>query len=272
MKSPRSLCALVALAAAGTGLSACYPSFPRSRPEARIYVTDEFGAPLAGATVTLGTMEWHGVVGQNTTEDFVTDREGKVELDGERAWAVQVLLPDGDVRYEWTLCVSKQGFEAIPIWWEIDFDQPIEVAMYPSAVTSRCEWPEDDSYTPRVKEREARWVEVAGGEWQTHRGFAMIVDESIRAAMQASAREQGIKLRSWSEYRFQYQARGDGLRDTRLFVHAICRAPADFDLTEEFFSEPDDNACFFDTTYVRQGYTDQPKAHFEPLQIVAGKG
>jgi hypothetical protein len=270
MKSPRSLRAFVALAAAGTGLNACYPSFPRSRPEARIYVTDESGAPLSGATVMLGTMEWHGIVGQNTTEDFVTDREGKVAFDGEHEWAVQVLLPDGDVRYSWSLCFSKPGFEAIPMV-RIDFEQPIEVAMYPSAVTSRCEWPDSD-YTPRVKEREARWIEVEGGEWQTYRGFTMIMDESIRAAMQASAREQGIKLRSWSEYRFQYQARGDGLRDTRLFVHAICRAPADFDLTREFFSEPDDGACFFDTTYVNQGYADQPQSHFEPLQMAAAKG
>lgn len=269
MKSSRSLGALVALAAAGTGLSACYPSFPRSRPEARIYVTDESGAPLSGATVTLGTMEWHGIVGQNTTEDFITDREGKVEFGGEHKWAVQILLPDGDVRYSWSLCFSKPGFEAIPMLF-IDFDQPIEVAMYPSAPTSRCEWLESE-YTPRVREREARWIEVEGGEWQTHRGFAMIIDESIRAAMQASAREQGIKLRSWSEYRFQYQARGNGLRDTRLLVHAICRAPADFDLTKAFFSEPDDSACFFDTTYVSQGYTDQPKSHFEPLQVVAAK-
>jgi hypothetical protein len=146
MKSPRSLSVLVALAAAGTGLSACYPSFPRSRPDARIHVTDESGAPLPGATVTLGTMEWHGPAGRNTTEDFVTDREGKVAFDGEREWAMQILLPDGDVRYSWSLCLSKPRFEAIPMS-SIDFDQPIEVAMYPSAVTSRCEWPEDYSYT-----------------------------------------------------------------------------------------------------------------------------
>ena len=99
----------------------------------------------------------------------------------------------------------------------------------------------------------------------------VMMDESIRAAMEASAREQGIKLRSWSEYRFQYQARGNGLRDTRVFVHAICRAPADFDLTQAFYSVPDENACFFDTTYVDQSYTDQSKSGFTPLQIVAGK-
>jgi hypothetical protein len=39
-------------------------------------VTDESGAPLEGATVTLGTMEWHGIVGLNTLEKFQTDREG----------------------------------------------------------------------------------------------------------------------------------------------------------------------------------------------------
>jgi hypothetical protein len=231
-------------------------------------VTDESGAPLSGATVTLGTVEWHGIVWENTTEDFVTDREGKVELDGERDFAMQILLPDGDVRYAWTLCVSKPGFEAVPMWWSIDFDRPIDVAMYSSAVASRCEWRDGDQ-TPRVEEREARWIEVEGGEWETHSGFVMIADHSVRAAMQASAREQGIALRSWSEYRFQYQARGDGMRDAHLFVHAICRAPADLDLTKEFYAEPDDSGCFFDTTYVSQGYTDQPEPHFEPLKTVA---
>jgi hypothetical protein len=89
--------------------------------------------------------------------------------------------------------------------------------------------------------------------------------------MEASAREQGIELKSWSEYRFQYQARGDGLRDTRLFVHAICRAPAGFDLTQSFYSEPDDGACFWDTTYTSQSYADQPESAFSPLQAVAGR-
>ena len=140
--------------------------------------------------------------------------------------------------------------------------------MYPSAVPSECQWP-PDAGRPHVKEREARWIEVAGGEWRTHPGFAMILDERIRTAMEASARQQGIALRSWSEYRFQYQARGNGIRDARLFVHAICRAPADFDLSEAFYSEPDDSACFFDTTYTNQSYTDQPVSAFSPLKIVA---
>jgi hypothetical protein len=250
------------------GVSGCFPSFLTSRPEAQVVVTDETGAPLAGATVTLGTMEWHGIVGRNTTQDFITDQEGRVEFDEEYEWAMQVMLPDGDVRYSWSLCFSKPGFEAIPKIW-IDFDEPIHVAMYPSAVPSVCEWPEHD-YTPRVKEREARWIEVEGGEWPTHRGFAVIMDEAIRGAMEASAREQGIKLRSWSEYRFQYQARGKGSQGSQLFVHAICRAPPQFDLTKAFYSEPDDSACFFDTTYTNQVYTDQPKSAFGPLQIVAG--
>jgi hypothetical protein len=261
--------ALIALTLAGFGLSGCFPSILTSRPEAEIFVTDESGAPLEGATVTLGTMEWHGVVRRNTTRDFVTDQAGKVEFDDEHEWAMQVMLPDGDVRFTWSLCFSKPGFEAIPMT-RIDFAAPIKVAMFPSTVKSECEWPVHDS-GPRVKGREARWIEVAGGEWQTHPGFAVMMDGSIRAAMEASAREQGIKLRSWSEYRFQYQARGNGLRDTRLFVHAICRAPADFDLTQAFYSEPDENACFFDTTYVDQSYTDQSKSGFTPLQIVAGK-
>ena len=252
-----------------TILSGCYPSFLTSRPEAEIIVTDETGAPLEGATVTLGTMEWHGVGGQNTFEKFSTDREGKVEFGKQHAWAMQVMLPDGGTSYRWSMCVSKPGFEAIPMA-SMKFNEVIKVAMYPSAVASECEWRQYES-GPHVKERDARWIEVAGGSWQTHPGFAMIMDEKIRGAMEASARQQGIKLRSWSEYRFQYQARGTGIRDMRLFVHAICRAPADFDLNKSFYSEPDDRACFFDTTYTNQTYTDQPESAFGPLRIVVGR-
>jgi hypothetical protein len=249
-------------------LGGCYPSLLTSRPNAKIIVTDESGVPLEGATVTLGTMEWHGIGGQNTLEKFLTDREGRVEFGKQHEWAVQIVMPDGGASYSWSLCFSKPGFEAVPMAF-MKFDAPIKVAMYPSAQPSECQWQQREP-TPHVREREARWIEVTGGEWQTNLGFPMIMDEKIRGAMEASARERGIKLRSWSEYRFQYQSRGNGLRDTRLFIHAICRAPADFDLTRSFYSEPDDRACFFDTTYRSQSYTDQPKSAFGPLQIVAG--
>jgi len=238
-----------------------------SRPAAKVVVTDESGAPLEGVTVTLGTMQWHGIVGQNTLQSFLTDRRGRVEFTRQHDWAMQLVLPDGDTHYYWSLCFSKPGFEAVPLAL-VKFDEPVKVAMYPSEVSSECQWPQQEG-RPRVKEREARWIEVAGGEWPTHPGLVMNMDESIRRAMDASARQQGIALRSWSEYRFQYQARGDGIRDSRLFVHAICRAPAGFDLTRMFYSEPDDSACFFDTTYTNQSYTDQPESSFSPLRIAA---
>jgi hypothetical protein len=259
-----------AMLVAGLCLGGCFPTFQTSKPAADIRVIDESGAPLEGAKVTLATTKRLGVGGPTTFQHYLTDREGKVEIEQEHEWQVQVMLPDGGVSYSWSLCFAKPGFEALPMTL-IDFDAPIRVAMYPAKVTSECAWSEQDGML-RVKEREARWIEVAGGEWQTHPGFARLMDETIRPAMEASAREQGIKLRSWSEYRFQYQARGDGLRNTRLFVHAICRAPQDLDLTRQFYSEPDENACFFDTTYVNQAYSDQPKSHFEPLRVVAAKG
>ena len=256
----------IATTVAVATLSGCYPSILTSRPKAEIIVTDESGAPLEGATVTLGTTEWHGIGGPTTFEKFSADHEGRVKFGKQHAWAMQVMLPDGGTSYTWSLCVSKPGFEAIPMV-SMKFDEVIKVAMYPSALASECEWRQYE-YGPHVKERDARWIEVAGGEWQTHPGFAMIMDERIRSAMEESARQQGIKLRSWSEYRFQYQARGNGPRDSRLFVHAICRAPADFDLNKSFYSEPDDRVCFFDTTYTNQTYTDQPESAFSPLQIV----
>jgi hypothetical protein len=265
-----NLLSRIATTIAAITFSGCYPASLTSRPEATIIVTDESGAPIEGATVTLGTMEWHGIVGQTKLEKFVTDREGRVEIDRRDKWVMQILLPDGDTHYSWSLCFSKPGFEAIPLIF-MNFDTPIEVEMYPGAAASDCDWQQHEG-RPRVKEREARWIEVEGGEWQTHVGFAQTMDETIRGVMEASARQQGITLRSWSEYRFQYQARGNHSRDRRLFVHAICRAPAEFDLTKAFYSEPDDRACFFDTTYTNQTYTDQPKSAFGPLQLSAGEG
>lgn len=261
----------VAALLASLGLSGCYPSFLTSQPETRIVVTDETGTPLEGATVTLGTREWHGIVGRNTRQDFVTDREGTVEIDDEHVWAMQILLPDGDRRYSWSLCVSKPGFEAIPKI-SLDFSEPIRFSMYPSSVNSVCEWPDGD-HTPRVKEREARWTAVEGGRWQSNRGITWMLDEEIRAVMEASAREQGIRLHSWSEYRFQYQTGGDDAgRDSYILIHALCRAPANVDLTKVFYSEPDDGSCFFDTKYTRQVWTDQPKPSFAPLKIAAENG
>lgn len=251
-------------------LSGCYPAFLTSRPAATIIVTDESGAPLEGAIVTLGTKEWHGIVGQNTLEKFLTDREGRVKFRSQHDWAVQVLLPDGDTHYSWSLCFSKPGFEAIPMMF-MKFDEPIKVAMYPGSVPSECQW-EKNVDIPCVKERDARWIEVGGGEWQRRCGHMMFMDEMIRGAMEASASQQGIKLRSWSEYRFQYQRLSTSIRDSRVFVHAICRAPADFDLSKSFYSEPDDRACYFDTTFTNQIYTDQPESAFGPLQIVASEG
>jgi len=252
-------------------LGGCYPTLLTSRPEARIVVTHESGAPLEGATVTLGTMEWHGIVGQNTLENFLTDREGKVGFGAQHEWATQLMLPDGDTRYSWSLCFSKPGFEAIPMT-QIDFSKPIEVTMYPSEVPSECEWPQS-GYTPRVKLREGRWIEVAGGEWQSNPGIAMMLDQAIRPAMEASAREQGVKLHSWSQYRFQYQTGGkNAARESYILIHALCRAPEAVDLTQAFYSEPDEGACFFDTKYTLQSWADQPPPAFTPLAIVGDKG
>jgi hypothetical protein len=90
---------LIATIVAVIALSGCYPSLLVSRPRAEIIVTDESGMPLEGATVTLGTMERHGIVGQNTFQKFLTDREGRVEFGKQHDWAIQIMLPDGDISY-----------------------------------------------------------------------------------------------------------------------------------------------------------------------------
>lgn len=262
-----NLLARVAAMAAASMLGGCYPTLLTSRPKAEIIVTDESGTPLAGAAVTLGIVKRQGVVTQTTLEKFLTDPEGSVRFGRRHDWAVQVLLPHGDVGYLWWLCFSKPGFEAIPLE-SIEFDEPIKVAMYPSTVPSQCQWQERAG--PHVQERDARWIEVGGGDLQKQPGAMRFVDQKIRAAMEASARQQGIELRSWSEYRFQYQRYSNGIGDSRVLVHAICRAPTDFDLSKAFYSEPDDRACFFETTYTIQVYTDQPESAFSPLQVVGG--
>ena len=94
----------IATSVAVTIRSGCYPSFLTSRPEAEIIVTDESGAPLGGATVTLATREWHGIGGQNTFEKFSTDHEGRVEFGKQHVWAMQVMLPDGGTSYTWFCC------------------------------------------------------------------------------------------------------------------------------------------------------------------------
>jgi hypothetical protein len=264
------LLAVAALMLILSALSACYPSFLTSRPEAEIIVTDESGTPLEGARVILGTMERHGPGGRVTRQDFQTNREGKAGFDQQYEWHTQILLPDGDVSYSWALCVSRPGFEAVPVL-SPKFHEPIKVRMYPSAASSECEWQPYDSW-PRVKEREARWFEVAGGAWQSNIGITMILDQDIRDVMEASAREQGIQLHSWSEYRFQYLTGGDELRrDSYILIRALCRAPEGLDLTRAFYSEPDGGSCFFETKYTRQVWADQPKPSFGPLRIVAGK-
>jgi hypothetical protein len=261
----------VATTFAVISLVGCYPAFLTSRPRAKIVVTDESGAPLGGATVTLGTLESHGVGGRLTQQDFRSDLGGRVEIDSDHVWAMQILLPDGDVSYYWSLCVSRPGFEAVPVL-RPNFRDTIKVAMYSSAVNSECKWQLDGSW-PRVEERMARWIEVEGGKWQSNTGITMILDEDFRPAMEASAREQGIQLHSWSEYRFQYRTGGDDTgKDSFILIRALCRAPVEVDLTKAFYSEPRAGACYFDTKYTRQVWVGQPKPSFGPLRIVAGEG
>ena len=261
------LLASIATSMVGIALGGCYPSFLTSRPAAKIIVTDEAGAPLEGATVTLSTQERHGLGGPVTQQDFVSDRAGKVEFGSRHDWEVQIMLPDGDVGFSWSLCISRPGFEAVPVL-QPEFRHPIEISMYPSAVDSRCEWNRMDTW-PRVKEREARWIEVAGGI-PAGPGTARSLDDRIRPAMEASARAQGIALRSWSEYRFQYQVGGDpGGHERYILIRALCRGPANAELTQGFYAQADPGACYFDTKYRSQVWADQPPSGFGPLKSVA---
>ena len=238
---------IVALMLTVFALSACYPSILVSQPEMEIIVTDESGVPLQGVTITLGTVEWHGTVAGQTLQTFSTDGEGKVEIEKKHVLAFQSMGTDGGKWYSWSLCVAKPGFEAIPAR-RLEFDHPMHIAMYASGAKSGCTWFEG-GFGPRVKEREARWIEVEGGKWQSNLGVTLLMDELIRPAAEAAARAQGRKLRSWSEYRFQHQPRGTGI-DPHLYVRAFCEAPEEFDLRKDFHMRTDGGTCFFETTFL----------------------
>jgi hypothetical protein len=90
MRFAARLLAVVGVVLIAVGLSACFPSFITSRPRAAITVTDERGVPLEGATVTLGTTEWHGPGGVKSTQIFTTDSAGSVRFGAERVWKLQI--------------------------------------------------------------------------------------------------------------------------------------------------------------------------------------
>lgn len=93
--------------------------------------------PLGDANVVLVTHERHGATETPRRQDYLTDQDGKVAIDRQRTWHVQILLPDGDWGYSWSLCVSKAGHRAEVIQ-QPDFEQAVHISLPASDVTSVC--------------------------------------------------------------------------------------------------------------------------------------
>jgi hypothetical protein len=246
---------------AGVGLTGCVPTLLTAQPKAQIVVTDASGAPVRAATVTLGTVEMHGIVGRLTRQEFLTDQDGRVAIERKRKWAVQVLLPDGGVGFSSTLCVARPGFQAVAIT-KPEFGDPIRVSLVTSSVKSECHWSEHQML-PRVAEWKAgQWNEVEGGPWTPDNGTMIAITSAIQAVAESTAQGYRRELRPWSEYQFQYQGR---LTGTTPYVHikALCEPPSTVDPRIAFDSRMDGSACFFEMTY------DAKRGRFDSFEMSA---
>jgi hypothetical protein len=251
----------IAMAIAAFGLAGCIPTLLTAQPKAQIVVTENSGAPLQGATVTLGTVEVHGRVGNLTRQEFLTDKYGKVAIKRKRDLTVLALFPDGGRGYWWSLCVAKPGFQAVAIATP-KFEQPVQVALTASPIKSECSWSRDRMW-PQVVEWTARqWIEVEGGLWTPNDATMVSISDAMQAVAESSAQGYRRELHPWSEYLFQYQGRMTGTTPY-VYIKALCRTPADVDLRKTFYESTDDGSCFFGMTY------DARRARFDSFEMNA---
>ena len=233
-------------------LSGCYPSLLTSQPEAEIIVTDESGAPLVGATVALGTMEWRGIGGRNTLEKCRTDHKGRVEFGKQHDWAVQSVVLDWRCLVLVVAVLLKAGFEAIPMVF-MKFDQPIKVTMYPKRGAFGMP-------VAAIRDQRPAWrsVKHAGSKSKAASGRQTAASHDhgrkYRRAMEASTRPQGQ-----APFLVRIPLSLPGARQWPP-GHTIVR-PHDMpcasgnQLSSRSIRKPDDPVCFFDTAYTSQGYT-----------------
>ncbi len=238
---------IAASVVAGLGLAGCVPTLLTAQPKAEIVVTDTSGAPMRAATVTLGTVEMHGIVGRLTRHEFLTDHHGKVAIKRKLKWAVQVLLPDGGVGYWSTLCVARPGFRAVAIV-KPEFGEPIRVSLVPSSIKSECHWSEHQML-PQVAEWKAgQWNEVEGGPWTPDNGTMIAIAGAIQGVAESTAQGYRRELRPWSEYQFQYQGRLTGTTPY-VYIKALCEPPSTVDPRKAFDNRTGGSSCFFQMTY-----------------------
>jgi hypothetical protein len=238
---------IASIIVAGVGLAGCIPRLLTAQPKAQIVVTDTGGTPVEAATVTLGTVEMHGIVGRLTRQEFLTDQHGKVAIKRKLKWAVQVLLPDGDVGFWSTLCVARPGFKAVAII-KPEFESPIHVSLAASTVKSECHWSRWQMLPQVAEWNSGQWNEVEGGPWTPDNGTMIAITGAIQGVAESSAQGYRQELRPWSEYQFQYQGRMTGTTPY-VYIKALCEPPSTADPRKTFDDRTDGSSCFFEMTY-----------------------
>ena len=70
---------IASIIVAGVGLAGCIPRLLTAQPKAQILVTDTAGTPMEAATVTLGTVEMHGIVGRRPSPSPARATRGRFD-------------------------------------------------------------------------------------------------------------------------------------------------------------------------------------------------
>ena len=91
-------------------LQACYPIIKTIQPELEIKVIDENGQIIQDAKVTLHTEIKPAKVDLKDNVKF-TNAEGMVNFELLSKIKVENILIHGVQHYDWTLCISKNGYQ-----------------------------------------------------------------------------------------------------------------------------------------------------------------
>jgi hypothetical protein len=83
-----------------------------TRPTIQLSVRDEQGRPVEGATVHFATYSI-SFASRDSAENFETDANGAVAMDGKRERQFFFLAPDGGQFWSWSWCIDKPGFEPV---------------------------------------------------------------------------------------------------------------------------------------------------------------
>ncbi|MDJ0761244.1 MAG: hypothetical protein QNJ19_17755 [Woeseiaceae bacterium] len=136
---PRAVLPLLAL------LAGCVPIVTVTQPEVEIVVTDDRGAPIAGAIVNFAS-QLYGPDGETEFVEIKADQSGVARLPKKSYLQIAVLIVDGVALYGWSYCIEKTGFEpAIGNHLDKKYfkDSPTRVSLARSEAAVICTWNKD---------------------------------------------------------------------------------------------------------------------------------